>query len=102
MQNHDATPSAPTEEEASDLDAKPPKYESIQQRTGQQNPYVHFSDDITQSMQTPMMTTNGVWYPQSNIFQHPPQATNPIFMSKEWIKEQKKNTQQMLDIVTAP
>ena len=35
-----------------------------------------------------MMTTNGGWYPQSNIFQHPPQATNLIFMS---ISDNKKN-----------
>ena len=48
------------------------------------------------------MATNGIWYPQSNIFQHPPQATNPIFMSKEWIKEQKKNTKQMLEMRGVP
>ena len=89
MKNNDTTTSAPTEEETSEFDAKPPRYESIHQRPGQQHPFVHFSGDITQNAQPQMMITNGGWYPQNNIFQHPPKAMNPIFMSKEWIAEQK-------------
>ena len=80
------------EEEASDPDAKPPRYESIQQRSNQQQPYVHFPGDISQNMPPPMMVANGAWHPYSNMLQHPPQATNPIFMNREWIAE-KKETQ---------
>ena len=42
------------------------------------------------------MPTNGIWYPPNNMFQYPPQATSQMNMSKEWIKEQKENTRQML------
>ena len=96
LKDHNVTPSAPTEEEASDPDAKPPRYESIQQRSDQQQSYVHFPGDISQNMPPPMMVTNGAWHPHSNMFQHPPQATNPIFMNREWIAEQTIDTMTML------
>ena len=32
IKNNDTTPSAPTEEETSEFDAKPPRYESLHQR----------------------------------------------------------------------
>ena len=87
-------PSAPVEEDTSDPDAKPPRYESIQQRLNPQQPYVHFPDGITQNMPPPMMVANGAWLPYNNTFQHPPQAANPMFMSIEWIEEQKKPRKQ--------
>ena len=43
------------------------------------------------------MITNGAWHPYNNMFQHSPQATNPIFMSNEWIEEQKRSTETMLE-----
>ena len=81
MKSYDAAPSAPTEKDVTDLDAKPPNYESVQRRAGQQRPYVHFSDNITQNVQPSVMATNGMWYPQINTFQYPPQTTNLTFMS---------------------
>ena len=64
MKDHDAAPSAPTEADVNNDDTKPPNYESIRQGSGQQNPYVHFSNENKQTMQAPMMTSNGVWYPE--------------------------------------
>ena len=49
-----------------------------------------------------MMVANGAWHPYSNVFQHPPQATNPIFMNKEWIAEQKRDTMTMLETRGVP
>ena len=87
------------EEEASDPDAKPPRYESIQQRSNQQQPYVHFPGDISQNMPPPMMVANGAWLPYNNMFQHSPQAANPMFMSNEWIEEKKESQKQCWRIV---
>ena len=58
---------------------------------------MHFNHNIVQDVQPPMMATNGIWYPPINMLQYPPQATSQIYMSKEWIKEQKENTRQMLE-----
>ena len=44
-----------------------------------------------------MMPTNGIWYPPTNMFQYPPQATSQMDISKGWIKEQKEKTRQMLE-----
>ena len=102
MKDHDAAPSAPTEIDANNGDAKPPNYESIQRGSGQQSPHVHFSDDNKQTMQAPMMAWNGVWYPQYNTFQYSYQAMNPTFMSNEWIEEQKENTKRTLEMRGIP
>ena len=63
---------------------------------------MHFSHNIVQDVQPPMMTTNGMWYPPTNVLQYPPQATGHIHMSKEWIEEQKENTRQMLEVRGVP
>ena len=57
MKSYDTAPSAPTEKDATDLDAKPPNYESVQQRAGQQRHYVHFADNFTQNVQPSVMAT---------------------------------------------
>ena len=85
------------EEDPSYPDAKPPRYESIQQRLNPQQPYIHFPDGITQNMPPPMMVANGAWLPYNNTFQHSPQAANPMFMSNEWIEERKRSTETMLE-----
>ena len=100
--DHDVMPTAPTEDDEADPDAKPPNYESVQQRVGQQRSYVHFGNNIIHDMQPPMMATNGMWYPPANTLQYPPQATGHIHMSKEWIEEQKENTRQMLEVRGVP
>ena len=58
---------------------------------------MHFNHNIIQDVQPPMMTTNGMWYPATNMLQYPPQATGQTIMSKGWIKEQKEKTRQMLE-----
>ena len=98
--DHDVTPSAPTEDDEADPDARPPNYDQSvrqHQRSSQRRSHVHFNHNIVQDVQPPMMTTNGMWYPATNMLQYPPQATSQIYMSKEWIREQKENTRQMLE-----
>ena len=103
--DHDVTPTAPTEDDETDPDAKPPNYDQSvlqHQRAGQQRSYVHFGHNIVQDVQPPMMATNGMWYPPTNVLQYPHQATGHIQLSKEWIEEQKENTRQMLEVRGIP
>ena len=48
-------------------------------------------------MPPPMMVANGAWLPYNNTFQHSPQAANPMFMSNDWIEEQRRVTETMLE-----
>ena len=69
----DTAPSAPIEEDPADLNAGPPKYESIQQKMNSAHSYVHFPGGINHNLPPPPMAPTGACPQYANTLQYPAQ-----------------------------